>query len=517
MGHIRCPQSHNTGVEEYEPSVPDPITQAAQQTFGVRYLFPWQRLVIANILDAVASADAARAVPAGAAPPECERSVWARQIVLLPTGAGKSLCFLVPAALFDRPTLVIYPLLALMSDQMRRIDASGLGAVAFRGGQSAEERSENFRRLDAGAKLILANPEVFLSDALVERLAQYQIVHAAIDEAHCVAEWGDSFRPAYLRLREIIDRLGIPVVTAFTATASEPVLRHVSDALFGGEAHVVRSDSDRANIRYRVHYAYAKQKAALCCAAAATKPLLAFCGTRQGAESAARLFAEYFGRERVRFYHAGLTRAEKTVVEAWFFPRDDALLCATCAFGMGVDKANVRTVIHLDPPLTAEAYVQEAGRGGRDGDAAEAILLWSSADSRRAAAFPAGSRERVLADFAERGTCRRQTLLDALGGERAACSGCDVCDGTAETSARDADEVLAFFRKTGRRYTCAEAAGILYDRANARSRAAFDRGLWERQDFKRLIDQLIAEKRLIPGGLFSKGRIIRVHGKTVQD
>ncbi|WP_438816372.1 DEAD/DEAH box helicase, partial [Treponema endosymbiont of Eucomonympha sp.] len=141
-------------------------------------------------------------------PAECERSVWARQIVLLPTGAGKSLCFLVPAALLDRPTLVVYPLLALMSDQMRRIDASGLGAVAFRGGQSAEERGENFRRLDAGAKLILTNPEVLLSDALVERLAQYRIVHAAIDEAHCVAEWGDSFRPAYLRLREIIDRLG---------------------------------------------------------------------------------------------------------------------------------------------------------------------------------------------------------------------------------------------------------------------------------------------------------------------
>ncbi|WP_368672153.1 DEAD/DEAH box helicase, partial [Treponema endosymbiont of Eucomonympha sp.] len=129
-------------MEEYETGVPDPITQVAQRTFGVRYLFPWQRLVIANILDAVASVDAARAVPAGADSPECERSVWARQIVLLPTGAGKSLCFLVPAALLDRPTLAVYPLLALMSDQMRRVNASGLSAVAFRGGQSAEERAK---------------------------------------------------------------------------------------------------------------------------------------------------------------------------------------------------------------------------------------------------------------------------------------------------------------------------------------------------------------------------------------
>ncbi|MBE6345302.1 MAG: DEAD/DEAH box helicase, partial [Spirochaetaceae bacterium] len=158
-----------------------------------------------------------------------------KQVVLLPTGAGKSLCFMVPGLLLENPTLIIYPLLALMSDQLRRIEEKGLKVAIFRGQQSQEEREENFKKLDSGAKFILANPEILNSEKILQRLKKYNIIHTAIDEAHCVSEWGDSFRPSYLELGRIIQFLEIPVVTAFTATASAPVLKRITEILFNGE------------------------------------------------------------------------------------------------------------------------------------------------------------------------------------------------------------------------------------------------------------------------------------------
>ena len=167
-------------IEEDYSAEKDYVTEKARESFGITYLYPWQRIVIGNILE----------------PNQDNR----RQIVLLPTGAGKSLCFLTPALLLKGPTLVIYPLLALMSDQKRRMDQGNLKSVEFRGGQSHEERENNFEKIRQGAEVILANPEVLQNKALVERLAAFNIQHIAIDEAHCVSEWGDSFRPSYLEL-----------------------------------------------------------------------------------------------------------------------------------------------------------------------------------------------------------------------------------------------------------------------------------------------------------------------------
>ncbi|MDR1785977.1 MAG: RecQ family ATP-dependent DNA helicase [Spirochaetaceae bacterium] len=477
--------------------IEDPIIECAKNVFGIDYLYPWQRLVVTNILDAVAGGDE-------------ERRLWAHQIVLLPTGAGKSLCFLLPAALLPGPSLIIYPLLALMSDQKRRMDSAGLEAVVFRGGQTPEEREGNFKRLQGGARVILANPEVLQSEALVDRLAGVGILHAAIDEAHCTCEWGDTFRPAYLTLGKILARLNVPVVTAFTATASEGVLRRTAEVLFDGDAHIVRSDSDRPNIRYYLRRAFAKQKAALLLAIQEEKPMIVFCGTRLKAEQTARLFSLYFGRDRVRFYHAGLERDEKKAVEQWFFPRDDGILCATCAFGMGVDKSDIRTVIHLEPPSTAEAYIQEAGRGGRDGKPSKAVLIWSDEDRRRFSAFEEGRRERALLDLAEKNTCRRQVLLDALGGEQAPCSGCDVCEGTAETSAADGDFVLAFFRTRGGSVTLSEAKGILQEQLNRRDSPRFGVRIWEHDDVSAIIDGLIQNRALLLGEGAKKDRVVGV-------
>lgn len=391
----------------------DPAGIAAFENFGIKYLYPWQRLVIANIMDAASGEN---------------QEVLGKQIVLLPTGAGKSLCFQIPALLLQGPTLVIYPLLALMNDQYRRMIEGGMKCVIFRGGQSEEERESNFKEIENGAKIIIANPEVLSNQKLLERLSECNICHVAIDEAHCVSEWGDSFRPLYLELGNVLKKLAVPVVTAFTATASPEVLSRIAEVLFEGEAHIVRSESDRPNIHYYVKKVSAKKTAALILAKTEQRPMIIFCGSRSRTEDMAQELNTAYGEGTAKFYHAGLEREEKNEVEEWFFKQKNAVLCATCAYGMGVDKKDIHTVVHLDPPLTAEAYIQEAGRGGRDGSVANAILLWSKEDSLRFAQFPANSRNSALRHFALDNSCRRQILLDSLGAEEAVCSGCDICD-----------------------------------------------------------------------------------------
>ena len=391
----------------------DPAGIAAFENFGIKYLYPWQRLVIANIMDAASGEN---------------QEVLGKQIVLLPTGAGKSLCFQIPALLLQGSTLVIYPLLALMNDQYRRMIEGGMKCVIFRGGQSEEERESNFKEIENGAKIIIANPEVLSNQKLLERLSECNICHVAIDEAHCVSEWGDSFRPLYLELGNVLKKLAVPVVTAFTATASPAVLSRIAEVLFEGEAHIVRSESDRPNIHYYVKKVSAKKTAALILAKTEQRPMIIFCGSRSRTEDMAQELNTAYGEGTAKFYHAGLEREEKNEVEEWFFKQKNAVLCATCAYGMGVDKKDIHTVVHLDPPLTAEAYIQEAGRGGRDGSVANAILLWSQEDSLRFAQFPSNSRNAALRHFALDNSCRRQILLDSLGAEEAVCSGCDICD-----------------------------------------------------------------------------------------
>lgn len=408
----------------------DPAGIAAFENFGIKYLYPWQRLVIANIMDAASGEN---------------QEVLGKQIVLLPTGAGKSLCFQIPALLLQGPTLVIYPLLALMNDQYRRMIEGGMKCVIFRGGQTEEERESNFKEIENGAKIIIANPEVLSNQKLLERLSECNICHVAIDEAHCVSEWGDSFRPLYLELGNVLKKLAVPVVTAFTATASPEVLSRIAEVLFEGEAHIVRSESDRPNIHYYVKKVSAKKTAALILAKTEQRPMIIFCGSRSRTEDMAQELNTAYGEGTAKFYHAGLEREEKNEVEEWFFKQKNAVLCATCAYGMGVDKKDIHTVVHLDPPLTAEAYIQEAGRGGRDGSVANAILLWSQEDSLRFAQFPANSRNSALRHFALDNSCRRQILLDSLGAEEAVCSGCDICD--AASAVKNKRNVLFFKQK----------------------------------------------------------------------
>lgn len=500
-----------------ENIVLDEATAAAGKAFGIRFLFPWQKLVVSNILD---SARAAKE-EVNELEETTDDICRGRQIVLLPTGYGKSLCFLTPALLLDGPTMVLYPLLALMADQQRRMENGNLKCVVFKGGQTDEERKENFRQLKAGARIILANPEVLQNEELVEKLSKFNIAHIAIDEAHCVSEWGDSFRPAYLTLGTIIKKLNCKVVTAFTATASPPILKRISEVLFDGDAHIIQSGADRANIHYEVSYAYAKQKAVLKAARELPKPMIVFCGTRRRTENMARILNEYFGNGISRFYHAGMTKEEKNMIEQWFFNSRDGILCATCAYGMGVDKSDIQTVIHLDPPEHLENFIQEAGRAGRNGDNVKSVLMWSHKDSVRHRQFPQDSREKAIGDFAELSTCRRRFLLNYLNDqtEQTSCSGCDICDAQQNKNffsheATDAKQTIDFIKKNQRLYTRAEITPVLKDLFNTNDIKEFKMNIWEEKDISEIISQLISEKRIInPGGLWEKR--LTVKGKNL--
>ena len=494
------------------PLPADEISETAFQAFKIRALTPWQRLVIANIMDAAKSDTKSSK--------DDDTDSLKKQIVLLPTGAGKSLCFQVPALLLSGATLVVYPLRSLMSDQERRIKAAGIECAVLRGGQSKDEREAAFSKIENGAKIIIANPEILVLPKIRARLKKCALAHIVIDEAHCVSEWGDSFRPAYLELGKIIDELNAPVVTAFTATASPEVLSRISDILFGGAAHIVRGESDRPNIRYCVRKTAAKQQALLQLLPRCKRPLLIFCSTRRGAEEASRGINACFGRGSARFYHAGLEREEKERIETWFFQSTDGILCATCAYGMGVDKPDIRTVIHVDAPETAERYLQEAGRAGRDGSGANAILLWSQEDCIRFADAAKKREGAAMRRFAETRGCRRLVLLDALGAEKAACSGCDNCDAKRVLSTYDAripDERALILHLAARRngfYTTAEFEQAAIRQLNAESRSILGLNIWNHEAFEAVFRQLITEAKLKIGKGLYRGRVCTVRKRT---
>lgn len=487
----------------------DFVTQTAFDNFGIKYLYPWQRLVVANILEAYEYyKNPSDYEDEG---DETDSFCKGRQIVLLPTGAGKSLCFQIPALLLDGPSLIIYPLLALMSDQQRRMEEGSLRSVTFRGGQTEEERQENFRKIREGAQIILANPEVLQSDTLQEQLKEVGIKHIAIDEAHCVSEWGDSFRPAYLGLGKVIKVINPPMITAFTATASPVVLARVAEILFEGNAHIVRSESDRKNIIYYVRYTAAKKKEALFLAKTEARPMIIFCGTRNKAEDMAQELNVCFGRGSARFYHAGLEKEEKDEIEKWFYESKDGVLCATCAYGMGVDKKDIKTVVHLQASATAEAYIQEAGRGGRDGSIAKAILLWSLEDSLNYSVYAKGSREAAMREFAETTDCRRQVLLDALGAEQTVCSGCDLCDKRRQKSAAslpsDWQTAYEIIRKSRNYYSEDDIEAELYEKMNERTRKTLGLNIWTHKDTVDVVKQLKDSGRIELDNFLWKGRL----------
>ncbi len=508
---------------------PDPLLDLARERFGIDYLFPYQRLVISNALEAAGAAmpGLSAETDTNDAPPEADFA-RRRQIVILPTGAGKSLCFQLPAPLFAGITIIVYPLLSLMSDQERRMSAAGLSCAVLRGGQPADERRRLFAKLNAGAvQLLIANPEVLAGERVLTQLSELAVSHLVVDEAHCVSEWGESFRPSYLELGGVIERLDPQLVTAFTATASPLVLQAVRHHLFGNEpCHSVEADPDRPNVGYSVVRCRSKPAALLALAGHMQRPAIIFCASRKRTEETARMLRSALGPQ-ARFYHAGLEREEKEEVERWFFDSNDGILVATCAYGMGVDKSNIRTVVHRDVPGSVEAYLQESGRGGRDRERAEAILLVGEDDEARLRRMeretdgsPRAARDSLrfaqMLEYTAGSECRRTALMRMLGHESESCFGCDTCreraladgDVAAGRLACGNHRPVAVARETGLRITRA-AIGMV--RANPRC--------YHPQQLSRLLCGMLtaADRQALRFGLRWLGALAELPVPAVED
>ncbi len=499
----------------------DPLTDIAKKHFNIDYLFPYQRLVISNILEAAEAEGFAHKSEKN--PVTGENEIYdtrQNQIVILPTGAGKSLCFMLPALLLPGLTVVVFPLLSLISDQARRLIEAGINPVVLRGGQTKAEREKLWRDIDNGSvKFLLTNPETVLKENILLKLKEFKVSHIVIDETHTVSEWGDTFRPVYLELSKLtcgFEELEVqPVVTAFTATASDNILKRVCEIVFPGKSpELIAANPDRPNISYSVIHTISKNRQLIELLTGSGNnfceyPILIFSRSRSGAELTARMLRQQLGRENIFFFHAGLEREEKHKIQGWFYDSEDGILVATIAFGMGIDKKNVRTVIHMEPSLTVEAYLQESGRAGRDRKNSQAVMLVSKND------IPddhhAGSLENLpiaelryrdfVTAFINNHQCRRESLLKLMGAEYNNCFGCDVCDNSIQTDRLGYTEIISLIKKYNRKLTIREAALTLN---GSRYTDVFEKKLyslrgfsslknWTIEDIKDAIHQLEAD------------------------
>ena len=366
-------------------------------------------------------------------------------LAIMPTGGGKSLCFQLPALMRTGVTVVISPLIALMRDQVRGLRAVGVEAGALTSGNTEEETEAVWAGLEAGTlRLLYMAPERLSSGGTMQMLRRVGVGMIAVDEAHCVSAWGHDFRPDYLRIGELRRLLDVPLA-AFTATADAETQVEIIEKLFDGvQPLTFLRGFDRPNI----HLAFEVKdgpRAQILNFAAARKGQsgIVYCGTRAKTETLAKALND--AGHTACSYHGGMDAESRRIVERRFQQEDGLIVCATVAFGMGIDKPDIRWVAHADLPKTIESYYQEIGRAGRDGAPAETLTLFGPDDiryrrqqideglapaDRRAADH---GRLNALLGLAEALVCRRQTLLSYFGEDPSPCGHCDLCDKPPET------------------------------------------------------------------------------------
>ncbi len=401
-------------------------------------------------------------------------------LAVMPTGSGKSLCFQLPALARDGLTLVVSPLIALMRDQVAQLGELGVSAAALNSASDPSERQRVARALrDRSLRLLYVAPERLMREDTLAMLKEARIDHFAIDEAHCVSQWGHDFRPEYMRLREAGEALGGVQTIAVTATADAPTRDDVVERLFLRAPRVFVRSFDRPNLFLAMRpKGNATRMLAERLEAHPGESGIVYCASRKRAEELAREFSAS-GR-RALAYHAGLDHVVRSHNQDAFLQEDSVVMCATIAFGMGIDKPDVRFVFHADMPSSIEAYYQEIGRAGRDGLPADTFTLYGAGDIelRRRQIAERGApdeRKRVemmklddLVTLCETARCRRQVLLGMFGEESAPCGHCDVCQGAVRLidGRIEAQKALSAVLRTSGRFFFGHLANILSGKAS---------------------------------------------------
>jgi ATP-dependent DNA helicase RecQ len=357
--------------------------------------------------------------------------------VLMPTGGGKSLCFQLPALMREGLTIVVSPLIALMKDQVDALQTSGIAATYLNSTLNREEAKARWRGLHRGEyRMLYVAPERLMLDAFLERALKWDIAQFAIDEAHCISEWGHDFRPEYRELKNLRKHLPDVPIMALTATATERVRADVIKELRLRDPRFYVASFNRPNLTYRVVPKTEPYEQLL--AFIRSRPNdsgIVYCASRKSTESLVRNLNE--DGVSAKPYHAGLTNVERTKHQDAFLRDDVRVVTATIAFGMGINKPNVRFVVHYDLPKNLESYYQETGRAGRDGLPSECILLFRPSDVAKQLHFideKAENESRIaraqlqhMVHYAETRECRRGVLLEYFG-EKFLPQSCDSCD-----------------------------------------------------------------------------------------
>jgi len=436
-------------------SVPD-LEAALKRQFGFTSFRPNQEKIIQAILDG--------------------RDVFAA----LPTGGGKSLCYQLPSVLRHGLTVVVSPLISLMKDQVDGAREDGLPAAALNSTLSPEEAREVWRGLGSGAvRLLYVSPERLTAEGFQAALARLSPALFAVDEAHCISEWGHEFRPDYRALGLLREQFPAVPIAAFTATATAEVQRDVIRQLGLRSPYVVRASFDRPEIFYRVaaRAGDGDEQIAAFIAARPGQPGIVYRGSRRQVEATAAFLASR--GISAAGYHAGMEDRERHARQEAFVRDELTVVVATIAFGMGIDKSNVRWVVHGDLPRSLEGYYQETGRAARDGEPADAFLLFGPRDiaaarwhigqlSSTEEQERAEARLREMLRYAESGTCRRAMLLSHFGETHpGGCGRCDICAGEVELVdlTVPAQKVLSAAARTGERFGAHHLADILVGNA----------------------------------------------------
>lgn len=425
------------------PANPDSLLDALKKIYGFEAFRPYQEEIVQALM---AGQDA---------------------FVVMPTGGGKSLCFQLPAHLMEGTCLVISPLISLMKDQVDAARANGLRAACLHSAMPVVERREVTGGLLQGTlDLLYISPERLVLDGFTQLLGRVKLAFAAVDEAHCISEWGHDFRPDYLGLADIrTDFPGLPVA-AFTATATRKVQEDIIHRLGLRDPHLVRASFNRPNLFYKVISKQHPERQILTFIQSRPgESGIVYRTTRKSVEKTA-LSLQAAGI-RALPYHAGLSD-ELRAANQEAFNRDDAeVVVATIAFGMGIDKSNVRYVLHADLPKNIEGYYQETGRAGRDGEPAHCLLLFGYGDIAKMRYFINQAESEDERRRTERGlkemtryanvyACRRKQLLGYFGEalDESDCGACDICTGQVDRveATRDAQIVLSAVARTGERF-----------------------------------------------------------------